>query len=63
MASHTSTDAASSAPGRLRLAVIVAVLLVAPLALPVPRAPRAAEAQVYVWRDASGAVRFSAVAR
>jgi hypothetical protein len=61
MALHTSPAAASSRSRRLRRAVITAMLLAAPLAAQVlfeSSADRTA-AQVFVWRDASGAVHFS----
>lgn len=62
MASHLSPDGASARSHRLRRALIVAALCAAPLlASMLHAATRAPAAQVYVWRDAGGAVRFSAV--
>jgi hypothetical protein len=62
MASHTSPDAASTRSQRLRRALIGAALCAAPLVASMLHAASSPPAaQIYVWRDAGGAVRFSAV--
>jgi hypothetical protein len=63
MTAHTSPDAASSRSHRLRRALIVAGLCAAPLLVSMLHASSSppTAAQIYVWRDAGGAVRFSAV--
>lgn len=48
---------ASAAPRRLRFALLLAVLL-----LPSAGGTHTTASSVYIWRDAAGAVRFSAPA-
>jgi hypothetical protein len=65
MASHISPDSALSRSRALRRALIAALVLAAPLAAQALHdAPAdAGTAQVYVWRDAGGTVRFSPAPR